>query len=209
MSGKTPNAKAKNREATRKAILGAAVCLLSSKGPQSLTMEKVAGKAGLAKGTLYLYFKDKKALLESMKEEALRPLREDMALILAGGLPPREKLESLVMRHLGYFEENRDNLKVILWQRQAVESFARRQQSDMYRSFVEQVAAVIEEGVRRQVFRQLDAAKAAVVFVEADIAIARQRLLEPSAVEPGSDARLLLDIFFDGIMAKNSGSRRQ
>ncbi len=209
LGGRTPGAKAKNREATRKSILGAAVGLLSANGPQSLTMERVAKKAGLAKGTLYLYFKDKQALLESMKEEALCPLREEMAGILAGGLPPREKLESLVTRHLGYFDENRGYLKVILWQRQIVKSFEKRQHSDMYRSFVEQVAAVIQEGIRRKDFRKMEAAKAAVVFVEADIALARQRLFESPAVEPGSDAKLLLDIFFDGIMIRNSGSRRQ
>ncbi len=172
-------------------------------------MERVAKKAGLAKGTLYLYFKDKKALLESMKEEALCPLREEMAGILAGELPPREKLEGLVTRPLEFFDENRNFLKVVLWQRQIVESFARRQQSDMYRSFVEQVATVIEEGMERKTFRRVDAAKAAVVFVEADIAIARQRLFEPSVVKPEGDAKLLLDIFFDGIMARDSGTRRQ
>lgn len=196
--------KVQRREPTRRAIRDAAVRLLSVHGPQALTMERVAREAGLAKGTLYLYFNDKKALLESMKEEALRPLREEMAELLNGSLPPREKLVKLVMRHVGYFDEHRDFLKVLLWQRQIVESFAKRRQSDPYRSFVEQVASVINDGINSKAFRDVDAAKAAVMFVEADIALASQRLLASSSCDPERDARLLLDIFFNGVSARKT-----
>lgn len=52
----------------RNEILNAAVELIITQGRNSLTMERVAEQAGVAKGTVYLYFKDKKELIEGLLE---------------------------------------------------------------------------------------------------------------------------------------------
>ena len=49
----------RKKQQNRKLILDAAEKLISEKGISKITMEKVAQKADLATGTLYLYFKQK------------------------------------------------------------------------------------------------------------------------------------------------------
>jgi AcrR family transcriptional regulator len=185
----------------RKGIQEAVVRLLASEGSGALTMARVAAEAGVAKGTLYVYFKDKRALLQSVKEDTVRPLREEIAALLEGPLPPSKKLEEMVRRQVAYFDEHREFLKVLLWQRQILESHARRQSSDPYRALVARVAAVIEQGIQEGSFKPMDARKAAAILVEATMATVTQRLWAEKPSPLDEDVRTLLEVVLHGLSA--------
>lgn len=57
-----------DKEARREAILAAALALWGERSFAALTMAEVAARCGLAKGTLYLYFATKEALLLALLE---------------------------------------------------------------------------------------------------------------------------------------------
>jgi AcrR family transcriptional regulator len=61
-------------EARRQAILQAAAAVFVSDGFAAAKLDDVAEKAGVAKGTIYLHFKDKQDLLEQMVREAVSPV---------------------------------------------------------------------------------------------------------------------------------------
>lgn len=61
-------------EARRQAILDAAVAVFASQGFAAAKLDDVAEQAGVAKGTIYLHFKDKQDLFEQMVREALSPV---------------------------------------------------------------------------------------------------------------------------------------
>ena len=183
--------------------------VLSADGARGLTMERVAREAGVAKGTLYVYFKDKKQLLQSVKEESLAPMRRELFGILDGDLPPVEKLRNFVARHLSYFDEHREFFRVLLWDRQLAETNLRRQQSDPFRTYVEKIAAVLREGASAKVFRPLDPVKVAAVLIEADIAMIAQRLLTDAPGSVEEDARMLTDLITNGLSPRRTGPARR
>lgn len=183
----------------KKGIQDAVVRILSRKGAEGLTMERVAAEAGVAKGTLYVYYKDKKQLLESVKEASLAPMRQELFGILDGELPPVQKIGRFVERHLSYFDEHREFFRVLLWERQLAETRLRRQQSDPFRTYVEKIAGVLRDGVRARAIRPLDPVKVAAMLIEADIAMIAQRLLLESPGSVEEDARMLTDVFMNGI----------
>ena len=191
----------------RRSIQDAVVRILSRKGSGALTMEKVAAEAGLAKGTLYLHFKDKKQLLTAVKDEALRPLWEELLAIIDGSLAPAEKLERFVVRHLGYFDEHRDLFRVLLWDRQVAETTLRRQRSLPFRGYVARVARIFEEGVRAGVFRPVDPERLAAMLVEADIVAIGRRLADEAPGPPEADARFVVDLFLNGVAARPAAGR--
>lgn len=193
----------------KKGIQDAVVRVLSADGTKGLTMERVAQEAGVAKGTLYVYFKDKKQLLHSVKEESLAPMRRELFGILDGDLPPVEKLSQFMMRHLSYFDEHREFFRVLLWDRQIAETNLRRLQSDPFRNYVEKIAAVLREGARAKVLRPMDPMKVAAVLIEADIAMIAQRLLMDSPGSVEEDARMLTDIILNGLSMKRTGPTRR
>ena len=63
-------------EARRQAILEAAVGVFVSQGFAAARLDEVAKKAGVAKGTIYLHFKDKQDLFEQMVRAAVSPVIE-------------------------------------------------------------------------------------------------------------------------------------
>jgi AcrR family transcriptional regulator len=60
--------------ARRQAILDAALTVFAERGYEAARLDDVAAKAGVAKGTLYLYFNDKEALFEALVRGAVSPI---------------------------------------------------------------------------------------------------------------------------------------
>jgi AcrR family transcriptional regulator len=60
--------------ARRQAILDAALTVFAQRGYEAARLDDMAAKAGVAKGTLYLYFKDKEALFEALVRGAVSPI---------------------------------------------------------------------------------------------------------------------------------------
>jgi AcrR family transcriptional regulator len=71
----------KPTEQRRAEILEAALTLFSSKGFHETTMEEVANAAGVAKGTIYLYFQSKEHLLLALKRDFMQGLTDAVTAI--------------------------------------------------------------------------------------------------------------------------------
>lgn len=64
------------KEQKRKAIADTAKELFSNYGYKMVSMDKIAQKSDVAKGTLYLYFNDKKELFDYLLDEVLMEIKE-------------------------------------------------------------------------------------------------------------------------------------
>ncbi|WP_081853126.1 TetR/AcrR family transcriptional regulator [Bosea sp. 117] len=84
----------------RQAILAAALAEFGERGFTSARMEDVAARAGVAKGTVYLYFEDKKALFEGLVREAIDPVLGLMERQLAGFPGTTRQLLEMFIGHV-------------------------------------------------------------------------------------------------------------
>jgi TetR/AcrR family acrAB operon transcriptional repressor len=184
---------------TRKAIQEAVVNLVTQTGTRKVTMDQVAAEAGMSKGCLYIHFRSKKELLESVKTASFKPLGDQLQEILNGSLTPRQKIESIVNRLFGYFDENRGLFRFLLEEREIAQSQAMRQKNSRYRNFVERIANVLDDGIATGLFCRMDSRKVASIFIEAMIAMTARRLLEENPGSLDEDARLLIQVLFQGI----------
>src|SRR5262245_18672051 len=83
-------------EARRRSILAAALSVFASHGFAAARLDDVAARAGVAKGTLYLYFRDKEALFEALVRSAVSPLLQHMSKVAnAPEISPLQALEAL------------------------------------------------------------------------------------------------------------------
>src|SRR5579872_715707 len=80
----------------REEILLAAKDLFLSEGYEATTIRRIAEVVGVSAPALYLYFKDKEAILLGLCDQTFALLIERMAEIEKGGLSPLERL-----RHCG------------------------------------------------------------------------------------------------------------
>ena len=132
-------------------ILAAARELLERRGPEAMTMEEIAADAGVAKGTLYLYFQSKDDLIQALITRVGENILRDVeASLKAPGTPP-EKLIRMVSVLLEYL--NRERLLFPIYARELVrgkgesqEGFRRRYQ-EMEEKFVALVTGLFAEGI--------------------------------------------------------------
>jgi len=81
-------------EARRQAILKAALAVFAAHGFEATRLDDVAQRAGVAKGTLYLYFRDKQALFEELIRNAVSPVMEQFGkAATAPDISPLEAIE--------------------------------------------------------------------------------------------------------------------
>ncbi|MBN2356126.1 TetR/AcrR family transcriptional regulator [candidate division KSB1 bacterium] len=97
-----PERRKREKEQRRRAILDAAENLFFSKGIEATTMEEVAEQAELAKGTLYLYFKNKDDLIFAIVHRALTLLHDYFSKAVKTSKLGREKLLAIGRAYIAY-----------------------------------------------------------------------------------------------------------
>jgi AcrR family transcriptional regulator len=90
------DARAAKAAARRDAILEAALDEFSAKGFAMARLDDVAKRAGVAKGTIYLYFADKESLFQELIRAKMVPVVGSLELALATGLPLRAIVEQAI-----------------------------------------------------------------------------------------------------------------
>ena len=80
----------------RVAILDAALAEFAARGFADTRLDDVARHAGIAKGTIYLYFADKESLFQELIRAKMVPVVGSIELALATGLPLRAIIEQAI-----------------------------------------------------------------------------------------------------------------
>jgi len=109
--GKSKRKKQKNARAR---IVKAALDEFSDKGFHYSTIDSIAERAGIAKGTVYRYFKTKEDLFNALKEDTLSEFVELAKNEVSRDEDILEILESVIRTYLGFFEKNSAFFKVII-----------------------------------------------------------------------------------------------
>src|SRR5436190_5248217 len=97
----SPRAVAMSPDDRRKAIVGALVPLIVERGGEVSTRE-IAEAAGIAEGTIFRVFPDKKSLMLAAAQEAMNPSGEDAGLeaALAATTTLADRVELVVRREM-------------------------------------------------------------------------------------------------------------
>jgi AcrR family transcriptional regulator len=104
------------RAERRKAILAAALQEFSARGFAAARLDDVAVRAGIAKGTIYLYFRDKETLFQDLILSEMGPVVATLETALAVDLPVRavaERAVELFVREI-YGTNRREIIRLIL-----------------------------------------------------------------------------------------------
>lgn len=138
----------KKSDDKRQRILEAATRVFARKGYFAARVSEIARKAGVADGTIYLYFRNKEDILVSlfddvMSEHIARGRRELLAL---RGAPA--KLRALAAHHLRLLGENEDLAVVFQVELRQSTKFMERFTSSWFRDYLELLTGIIEEGQR-------------------------------------------------------------
>lgn len=92
------------------AILGATLKLLASKGFHGFSVRDVAREAGIATGTLYLYFEDREDLINQLHGQIINRVASELRSTHQGGLPLQDQFKNLALTFWKLFMQEPDIL---------------------------------------------------------------------------------------------------
>ncbi len=184
------------------AILRAAIKVFARSGFFNAKVADVAREAGVADGTVYLYFKNKDDILVSIfnhvMDEALERGRRNLAEVEE----PVEKLKKIVSAHLDRLGRDRDLAIVFQVELRSSTKFMEQFSATKLTEYLDLIRSVVEEGQRRGVFRkELKTKLVAKVLFGALDEMATNWVLSRKRYSLVSTAAPVIDLFLNGVAA--------
>lgn len=112
-SHQEPQKRRKQKDA-RERIMAAALAEFSERGFHLSTIDSIADRAGIAKGTVYRYFNTKEGLFTALKDDAMTEFVDLAKVSLSGHDDVLEIIETILRIYLTFFERNSAFFKVII-----------------------------------------------------------------------------------------------
>jgi len=185
-------------------IRDAAMRVIARKGMAAATMQEIADEAGIAKGTIYLYFRDRDDLVEKAFESAMNDLhkRVDEALETVGNF--EQKFRAVLAAQIGFFQANREFFRLYISLRypEGTAQQQRRQKrhcQPQYKSRVERIAAALQDAMNRGEIRRMDAMRLALFIIEGSSAVIIERVLDEAPPTEEADIELIAGTILGGI----------
>jgi TetR/AcrR family fatty acid metabolism transcriptional regulator len=184
------------------AILRGAIKVFARNGFFNAKVADVAREAGVADGTVYLYFKNKDDILVSIfndhMQEALARGRERLASIQ----DPLEKLKSTVYGHLEVFAGDRDRAIVFQVELRSSSKFMEQFSTTGVTQYIHYISDIIKEGQDKGAFRkELNALLVAKMLFGALDEMVTNWVISKKRSNLVATGDAILDVFLKGIQA--------
>lgn len=140
-------------------LLAAALVEFTERGFAATRLDDVAARAGVSKGTLYLYYPSKEALFQAVIRESLVPMLSDYENSLADSeASPAEQLEAFFRDWWRYFGSTQlaGLCKLIVAESSNFPEVARFFQEEVVGPEMRLLGGIIQRGIERGEFRPVD-----------------------------------------------------
>ena len=184
----------------RDAILRAAIDVFADRGFFNAQVADIARAAGVAAGTVYLYFRGKDDLLVSIFERSMRDGLAEGRGVVADLPDPRERLRRLARLHLARLGKDRNLAIVFQVELRQSTKFMERLSATLLRDYLGLIRDAIADGQREGLFRpDVSATVAAKIFFGALDEMATNWMLSRRRYSLEADAETVVTLFFDGV----------
>jgi TetR/AcrR family fatty acid metabolism transcriptional regulator len=134
-------------------ILDAAIAVIAEKGYWQARVAEIADRAGVADGTIYLYYKNKEQLLMAAIDSAFDTFLERARKELAEIPGPRERLRRLALLHLDMLGSNRSLAVVFQTELRHSAKFLAQFSRHHLVEYFDMIRGIVREGQKRGEFR--------------------------------------------------------
>jgi len=187
--------------AKRERILRAAIKIFSQKGFFSSKVSEIARSAGVADGTIYLYFKNKDDLLISLFEEKMAEVVADVREQVAAGDGALPRLRIFIENHMNLLVREAGLIEVLQVELRQSNKFMKEYVPVKFLEYLEVISEILELGKREGTFRQdlnVTVARRAVFGALDEIALAYV-LSRKRKYNPADAAAEIYRIFSEGL----------
>lgn len=184
----------------RELILKAATKVFAQNGFFNSQVADVARVAGVAAGTVYLYFRGKDDLLVSIFERSMREALDEGRAAAGTITDPAERLRRIAHLHLGRLGRDKDLAVVFQVELRQSVKFMERFSETFLQDYFKLIRQAIADGQQEGVFRKdISATTATKVFFGALDEMATNWVLSRRKYDLGADADAVVDLFINGV----------
>ncbi|MFN3533856.1 MAG: TetR/AcrR family transcriptional regulator [Desulfatiglandales bacterium] len=144
----------KNQRDKYDKILQAATKVFAKKGFFASKVSEIAKEAGVADGTIYLYFENKDHILISIFEEKMQLVLDNMVKELSSEPGPIEKLKKFAQVHLKLIEGNKDMAELIQVELRQSSKFMKNYKNEKFLRYLDLIAEILREGQEMGIFKR-------------------------------------------------------
>jgi len=188
--------------AKKKKILEAVKKIIIEKGVRRITTEAIAKKAGIAKGTLYLYFRRKEDILAGMLNSFLDEAENFVAEAKKSKGNSLKKLRVFIKSDLKFYEKNHNLFRVLGMEMESVANIMskryKEKQINRYFKIVRSIKDIIEEAIKENQLRKMPAMEGAVVLISIIHGYVGMRVHNLSRTPLTRQADRVLNMFLKG-----------
>src|SRR5512145_253744 len=191
----------------RERILRAAIKIFSHKGFFNSKVSEIARAAGVADGTIYLYFRNKDDLLISLFEEKMGEIVADVRGKVANGEGALARLRIFIENHMDLLVREAGLIEVIQVELRQSNKFMKEYVPVKFLEYLDVISGILEDGKREGVFRadlNVTLARRAIFGALDEISLAyvlsRKRKYDPAAA-----ASEIYRMFAHGLSASAGG----
>ena len=183
-------------------IIEAAVRVFARKGYYNSRVSDIAREAGVAAGTIYLYFKTKDDILVTLFRDKMAEFVGALRKAVAGERDAASKVRRLVSLHFCMLEENPELAEVVQVELRQGQKFFRGASSQEIGAYFALIGSVLEEGVAEGRFRSALPVKVAtkMLFGAMD-QMATSWVLGKRGYRLADTADAVAEIFLQGVAA--------
>jgi TetR/AcrR family fatty acid metabolism transcriptional regulator len=187
----------------RELILRAATDVFANRGFFNAQVADIARAAGIAAGTVYLYFRSKDDLLVSIFERTMRDGLTEGRSAVAGVADPIERLRRLARLHLARLGRDRNLAIVFQVELRQSTKFMERFSATLVRDYLGLIRAAFADGQEAGVFRDgINPTIAAKTFFGALDELATNWIISSRRYSLEADADAIVDLFVNGVKAR-------
>ncbi len=135
-------------------IIDAAIRVFARHGYYNSRVSDIAREAGMASGTIYLYFKTKDEILVRMFRDRMAEWVEFVRKAMADVSDAPAKIRRLVLLHFKILEDNPELAEVVQVELRQGQKFLRGASAHEITAYFALISAVIEEGIEAGLFRR-------------------------------------------------------
>jgi TetR/AcrR family fatty acid metabolism transcriptional regulator len=185
-------------EFRKQTICDAAMRVVARKGIRSVTVQDIADEAGVAKGTIYIYFQSRDEILARTMDGATEQLLEKLAAACQSCRSFRDLLERRVRTQLQHFEENRDFFRMYLAMAEPLGEKRLRKHAT-YQTYLAQLEQLLRGAVERKEIRDVRVDRMAVAISSVVRDIVLHRIIEREPPPLDEDVSFAVDFIMRGI----------
>jgi AcrR family transcriptional regulator len=178
-------------------ILAAARKIFATKGFRDATVDDIAAEAGIAKGTVYLYYPSKKEMYLAALKQGLEELRQRTGAAMQSAVGAQAKLRAFVRTRMEYAEANRDFFRIYHSEFGNLTNDSEFQQ--LYLQQAKTLEAVLHTSAKKGEIRRIRADFSAFLIYDMVKSVMIQRLLGRSTARLDDDIETLTELIWKGL----------